>query len=153
LIFEQPGRAEHAIRFAHESGIRLKASFDRLLDDGAIVDLKTARDPSRLGFRRALAEYGYHRQAAIYCQGRDQYVGPRDWPSHYFVVVGNEPPHECAVYIVGQRSLEHGAQQIADLLQRLRDLRDYGVPEAWHGAGHAEPCEIDLPEWEFSREV
>jgi len=115
----------------------LKARADMLLSNGIAVDLKTAADASPRGFAAAMARYGYHCQAAMYCDAFsvDRFV---------FVAVENKPPFAAGVYHLDEASLELGRQQYRAALEGIAQCEHEGV----YPLGYGEQ-EISLPNWAF----
>jgi hypothetical protein len=80
-----------------------------------IVDLKTTNDARESKWvRSAYWDYGYHIQAAHYCNGMSQITGT---PQHefYFVTVESERPYGVIVYKVPKHTLNVGFEEINDL--------------------------------------
>jgi len=123
-----------------ETSVELKARADMLLDDGVIVDLKTAADASPRGFAAACARFGYHVQAAMYLDafGEDKYT------RFAFVACETKPPFACGVYWLDEASIELGRQQYRHALEMLRVYRE---AISWP-IGYGEQ-EISLPNYAF----
>ncbi len=154
-IIEHARAFEHAVSWIDSRGVGLKAMFDILEITGDIGDLKTSKDPSYKGFQRAIWDYRYDRQAALYMTARALYLPDaeaelveRGSMGFRWIVVGNEPPHECYVYELGQRTYEIGVRSINESIQRLSDALAFrDEPAMWHGSGYEEVKVIDLPAW------
>jgi hypothetical protein len=119
------------------TGIKLKARADMTLGRSVVVDLKTAADASPRGFSAAMARYGYHCQAGMYCEafGADEFA---------FVVVENKPPFACGVYRLDEASLELGRQMFRQALAGIARCEHEGVWPVGYGAQ-----EISLPAYVF----
>jgi hypothetical protein len=134
FALESDGPTEYAIRWRDPlTGLWVRNLIDKLVPsdgllgpDGLVhpdilVNLKTAADRSPEGFAKAVTNLGYHRSSALYVQGAREALGYES-PTELFVVVGKEPPHEVACYILDAAALELGARQNAadmlDLAQR-----------------------------------
>ena len=122
------------------TGIPLKARADMLLDDGVIVDLKTAADASPRGFAAACARYGYHIQAAMYQDG----FGEDKYERFCFVAIETKPPFAAGIYWLSEASLELGRQQYR---RALAEIAPYHKGDHWP-LGYGE-LELDLPAWAF----
>jgi hypothetical protein len=72
-----------------------------------VLDLKTTQDARARGFERTVAEYGYHRQEALYREGLYEIGEPE--PSFVFAVVEKEPPYLCALYTLDAEAVRRGA--------------------------------------------
>jgi hypothetical protein len=119
LLFDSPGRNELAVRWQDECGVWLKCSFDRLLDCGIDLNLKTSRDPSPESWSRDAFRFGYHRQSELYRRGKEKFFPSGET---FHVVVGTEPPHQVAVYEIGINEImlakEENDHDLASLAQR-----------------------------------
>jgi hypothetical protein len=119
------------------TGIKLKGRADMLRSDGVCIDLKTTVDASPNGYPRAIARYGSHVQAAMYC---DAFNCER----FVFVAVENKPPFAAGIYTLDEASLELGRQQYHAALAGIARCEREGV---WP-QGYGEQ-EIGLPAWAF----
>lgn len=134
--------AEYAVEVSRfwvdeATGIKLKGRADMLRSDGVCIDLKTTVDASPHGYPRAIAKYGLHIQAAIYCDafGCDRFI---------FVAIENKPPFAAGVYHLDEASLELGRQQYRAALEGIAQCEHEGV----YPVGYGEQ-EISLPNWAF----
>ena len=105
-----------------------------------ICDLKTTRDAA--DFERAIANYGYDRQAAFYLRGA-QILG-YDMESFFFVAVETEPPYGVRAAPLDKDTLEDGRKQIEQLLAELAEceLKDTQ-------SGYKHPDTFAKPKWAF----
>ena len=88
-----------------ETKVLCKGRLDWLTDK-AIPDIKTAEDVEPAGFKRAIYDYGYHIQAALYTDGMAALTGQkRDF---IWVVARSQPPHRVKVYKAGPATLAAG---------------------------------------------
>ena len=114
-----------------------------------IIDLKTTEDASCEGFSRSMYNYRYHVQAAWYLKGYEAVTGEK--PAGFvFVAVEKKPPHEVAIYITNDVTLDLGAKEAA------ADLDVYAACAAsgnWYGYGGEtnDVMTIDLPAWAIKR--
>lgn len=133
FLFEQPGNAEASV-FATDpdTGLDLRCRFDFLPDPTAHrqigVDLKSARDASRVGFARAAADHRYDVQRGHYVDTLS-YTG-RDLEGFAFVVVEVEPPHLVAVRPLNPQFEEIGTKDARRARRILRECLDTGT---WPG--------------------
>src|SRR6266478_9086745 len=83
---------EHSLAWLdEESNVLLRSRQDFYTDD-IIIDLKTTKDSSPHAFARAVAEYNYHRQAALACDGLTA-LTKRNYNNVILFVVDKTPPH------------------------------------------------------------
>lgn len=112
LLVEVAGAWEVSV-FSEVDGVPSRCRFDRLLDDGTAVDLKTTKEPpSPKDLARAVINYGYDIQRAHY-----ETVGEAagiDIQRFMFVFVQSVAPHHVTVVELDDAFLERGHQ--------LRDL-------------------------------
>ena len=129
-----------------ETGVLCKARWDRHSPEiagGAIVDLKTTKDASPREFTRAIYNFGYHRQAAMYLMGAKALSLP---VRHYSIIaVEKVPPFGVAVYRITEGTVDASEDQVKALLRRYAEckekdefpdypdeVRDISVPDwAW----------------------
>lgn len=130
------------------SGIGCKAKPDKFFPESSIggrvmMDLKTADNPSPEAFRRDMANYGYHRQAAFYIEG-GKIAFDFGYVQFLFLVIGKKPPHETIVYELHPQALKDGRLENQSLLIDLAECRASGN---WTGRWSSEPQMIGLPKW------
>lgn len=128
------------------TGLTCKGRIDRVaVIDGEpwLLDLKTTRDASPFKFSRAVAEYGYHRQAAFYIDGARALGSAVS--KFAFIAIEKEPPFAVAVYELDPASIEQGRMECAALLRKYKACVESGI---WPGySAKVEPLRI--PEWAF----
>lgn len=112
LLVDASGGWEVSV-FADVEGVPSKARFDRLLDSGIGVDLKTTKaGPGEYALTRAVLDYGYdlqwrHYEAVAAAAGIQL-------EAFYFVFVQNVPPHHVTVVELDEAFAARG--------EALRDL-------------------------------
>lgn len=143
-LLNQSGQAETTHMWTDEAtGLQCKCRPDWLLDDGSlIVDLKTTEDASPAGFRKSIANFRYHVQAAWYLDGLERATGKR--PEQFlFVAVEKKPPHAVAVYAADVEMVAAGAAAAARDLEVLATCKQ---ANAW--PAYSDQIEsISLPPW------
>jgi hypothetical protein len=116
------------------------------LDEGVIlVDVKTAQDASPAGFAKAVANFGYHRQAAWYVNGYEQASGRRVL-GFVFAVVESNYPHAAAAYMLTDEDTERAGADNRRLLDLYVACKR---ANAWPGYPSAIQ-QLALPPWTFS---
>lgn len=136
-------KAERQVSLVAEgpSGVLLKGRPDAMLPEmGIIADLKTTRAPEPqytlkdgLPYWPDVRKYGYHRQAALYCDLASQLYG-REFSEFYFVAVGNEPPSDVVIYQVGPELLNEGRESYRAMLARWVQCHE---SDHWPGAAES----------------
>lgn len=98
---------EHSLAWIDEdSNVLLRSRPDFYTQD-IIIDLKTTKDSTPAAFSRAVAEYGYHRQAALACAGLNTLTG-RNYDNVILFVVDKTPPYFARCYVLNQSALQQG---------------------------------------------
>jgi hypothetical protein len=141
LLIDEPGSPEVSV-FAKVDDVKMKCRFDRLLDDGTPVDLKTTKNRAgRQQIARAIIDYGYEVQADHYEQVGEA-AGLSLASKMQFCFVQNEPPYAVTV-----------ADLDDDWYQRGRTLRDIALDRILHPT-MVEPYEgavgvlnLSMPRW------
>ena len=144
FLLQRPGQAEQTYLWTDEAtGLECKCRPDWMTTDGQlIVDLKTTEDASPAGFRKSVANFRYHVQAAWYLDGLERATGKR--PEQFiFVCVEKKPPHAVAVYAASAEMVATGAITAEADLARLALCKEAGD---WPGYSNQIEV-IDLPPW------
>ncbi len=106
----QEGQApciEHSLAWVDdEHNVLLRSRPDFYTND-LIIDLKTTKDSTLNAFSKAVAEYAYHRQAALACAGLKALTG-RDYTNVILFVVDKNPPHFVRCYVLNQSAIMQG---------------------------------------------
>lgn len=121
-------------RYWSRSGVDVKALLDAT-DGEIVVEVKTARDASEVGFARAIRQYSYHLQAAWYLEA----IGANVF---YMIVVENEPPYCTAVYRLADRAIDIGRQKMEDALALWKWCNENGTWPGYQPFGDIQ--EIDI---------
>lgn len=148
LILDREGHCEQSIRWKDHTGLPMKARMDKILLPPAkiIADIKTAIDITPAGFGKAMANFGYHRQAALYQDGARAVFG-EDF-AFVFIVVGKEEPFECACYIVDDDALAQGRRENRRLIEELNQRAASGDWSSRYAAGLQT---VGLPRWAINQ--
>jgi exodeoxyribonuclease VIII len=85
-----------------------------------IVDLKTTRDASPAAFRRQIADYGYHIQAAMIQDAILNITGIliKDF---IYLAIEKEPPFALGIYQLDDKSIEYGKDEYKKLLFKYKE--------------------------------
>ncbi len=122
-----------------ETGIRCKGRIDKMCPTiGAFADLKTT--PELESFPRSFARYSYHRQMAFYQAGYAVLNGELLTP--WIVAIEKQPPYCVQSAPVHELDIEQGAQEFAELLEKLASCREL---DEWPGP--ESPDSWELPAW------
>jgi len=144
MLLNLPGVAESTHMWVDNThGLSCKCRPDWLTKDGAIVvDLKTTKSAKVQDFKRSVADYRYHVQAAWYLHGLEQATGRR--PEQFiFICVETTAPYAVAVYAADAEMVDRGHQQAMRDLARLAECK-----AANHWPSYSEQIEmLSLPGW------
>lgn len=136
------GLFETVIRWTDpETNLPCKAKPDWRLDERRILlDLKTCRSIDGRRFGSEVARYGYYCQSAHYSNGIYNALGWR--PERVLIVaVEKDAPHDVGIFELTFEDLQIGADEVADLLRRVKDCQDSGQ---WPGRYTTEQA-VQLP--------
>lgn len=127
-----------------------KARADRIAQVGGgeiLIDLKThsgAVSPSEI--ERTVARFGYHRQAAWYCDGYER-IAEKPCHGFYFIFISTTAPY---MVTAGKMSDEACAIGWGDCLKAERLLHECEESGKWPGYADS-LIEIDLPAWAYRK--
>ena len=126
-----------------DHGVMLRSRPD-FFTNTLIIDLKTTKDSSPMAFSRAVAEYGYHRQAALACDGLTKLTG-RTYDQVMLFVVDKNPPHFVRCYVIHQAAIDQGRMEYKEAARIYSECLYTNV---W--PGYPEVIEeIDIPSWAY----
>lgn len=140
-VLERVTVREHSIFWTTKDGYRLKCRMDAAQElDGQIIDLKRTARTER-DFWRAVKDFAYHRQAALYCAGFKALYGVR--ARFHFLIVQSEPPYECCIRTLPLDALKLGHAENKETLKQLYECRRGA--RRWVTDGYEQIRELDLP--------
>ena len=144
------GQSEVSMFWADpDTGIECKGRLDWVDQmSNVVVDVKTCRDASPIGFGRQSAQLGYHLQAAHYSNGYRAVTG-RDPKRYVIVAIESTAPHDVVVYDLPRELIDAGREQLSELLHKLKTCRD---SDTWPGIGEGKVQTLELPAWAFPEE-
>jgi len=109
---------EHRIDF-NFCDVDMRCKLDRILvDTGLILDIKTTRDVRPDSFKYSCRDFGYVRQAALYCEAAKQKYG-RDF-RFIFACVATSSPYSIALYELSDVDLQSGLAEAETLLTEYK---------------------------------
>ncbi len=132
-LFVAAGMNEATLIWDDPSGLRMKARADRLVSEFqgqlCVCELKRARDASPWGFGKAVWDYRYDMQLAMYGRGLDAIYGEAQ-RSSVFVVCEPSAPYACATYELGAEEMAIGRRDLEVALQSYAQAQQTGE---WRG--------------------
>lgn len=135
------GDAEVSV-FADLNEMACKSRIDFVREGGILVDLKTTADASPEAFARSCANFGYHRQAAMYRDiARTAGIAHEDF---VFVCVEQKPPYLVACYQLNAEAEEQGRREYRHALDIWRRCVETGE---YPGIANELITSISLPRW------
>ena len=147
---ELKGKSEQSF-FCKDTGeteLELKCRPDFMLDDGSlIIDIKTTTDASPNGFKKSLANFRYHVQAAWYLEVVEKATGRRP-EAFIFVAVEKQRPFSTAVYVADEECIRIGMEQAREDLMNIAKWKNTGIYPGYSSQAEM----ISLPKWMLPRE-
>ena len=109
---------------------------------GAIIDLKTTRNTAgQRDVERAIANFGYHQQAAWYSDGLAAITGSQ--PDYVFFFLEKKPPYECRAWQADHETIIAGRKMYRRAMDTYAQCVQTGE---WHGWPDTVDM-ITLPNW------
>lgn len=128
--------------FADLDGTACKSRIDFIREGGILVDLKTTADAAPDAFARSCANFGYHRQCAMYRDIATAAGIPHD--DFVFVCVETKPPYLVACYQIDAEAEEHGRREYRHAIDIWRRCVESGE---YPGIANELITSISLPRW------
>lgn len=126
------------------SGLLCKALVDVDNEEADILaDLKSAKDISEWGFKRAINSHGYHRQLAFYQNGGISHGRRRE--NLKWIAQENHAPWDVAIHEPHPDKVAVAARQLYEYLQEIAKCKAEGE---WPGIGGKGPIVHEPSEWE-----
>lgn len=140
-----PGRYELSIfTMDPDTEEATRVRFDKYLDNGWIMDLKSTTDASPIAFAKQVVNFRYHAQAAFYIDN-GIWAG-LDIKGFIFIAVEKKSPYGVAAYLLDPEGLDRGRE-----IYR-RDLALYALckqNQSWPDYGKNKVNLLTLPRWAF----
>ena len=147
---ELKGKSEQSF-FCKDTGdtdLELKCRPDFMLDDGSlIIDIKTTTDASPNGFKKSLASFRYHVQAAWYLEVVEKATGRRP-EAFIFIATEKQRPFSTAVYVADSDCIRIGMEQAREDLLNIAKWKNIGIYPGYSSQAEM----ISLPKWMLPRE-
>jgi hypothetical protein len=130
-----------------ETGLMLKCRMDHVVPGKVrtLADLKSTRSAAPRDFSRAIVDYGYDMQSAMYIDGWASVRGEPLDP--LLIAVESDSPHACAVYRPDDATIEVGRREYRDILRAIVRVRG-GESPTWYGDG---VLSIGAPTWHINK--
>ncbi len=107
-----------------------------------LLDLKTTEDATPAAFSRSVARYGYHQQAAWYCDGWTAATG-EPVLGFVFGAVESAWPHAAASYLLDDAALIKAREHIRSMVALHAECTRTGI---WPGIA-SDITTLSLPAW------
>jgi len=155
LLSPGVGVAERSIYWTHaETGVRIRVRPDWLIlrpNLAVIVDLKTTTDASPKACSKAIANYAYHQQGALYVDGVYAAYNPAD-VRFFFVFQSKRAPYLVTVRELGDQDQEIGRARNEKALHIYAECEANDEWPDWTGPVTEIP-QITMPTWETLRQT
>lgn len=147
-LLAKPGHNElSGFSIDPETGLTCKHRFDKLLNNGIAIDLKTTVDARSDAFSRAIFNYNYHVQAAFYMDQHEWITGI-ELADFIFIVVESESPYACKMYRLDPESIDVGRATYRKALDEYVKCKQSGIWPAYQNDGVEE---ISIPKWAMNK--
>jgi len=153
-LFDRTGKGELSLFWTDaDTGVWCRGRLDWLPDRTSgqrliAVEYKTCRSAAPDAISRAIADFGYHQQAAHYLAGI-RALGLDETPAFVHVFQEKTPPFLVHVVEIDAYALSIGAAKNRRALQIYRECTDTGQ---WPGYGDL-VTSISMPAWAENREA
>lgn len=130
-----------------DTGVLIRVRYDLLTVSGISVDVKKCQDARPDEFSRAIFNYGYDLQAALYSDAFEWATG-KPLGAFEFAAVEQEMPHGHKLYLPDETVIQEGRRQYRealDLFARCERSDD------WPGITCDGPELISLPSWRVAQ--
>lgn len=150
LLDPDSGRPEQTLVWRDvETGIWCRALLDWLRHPVPgrplwVVDYKTAHSASPTAVEKAVADFGYHRQGAWYCDGARVLGLSTGDPAFLLIAQMKSPPYLVAVYQIRPDELDRGRVANRRAMHVWRACREQG---RWPGYADESVLPLSLPVW------
>jgi hypothetical protein len=142
VVLSAKGYTELPVQFEID-GIGCKSKIDYLSDNHEIVfDLKTTQSAKPDDFASSVVKFGYHRQAAFYCEAVRRIYGTE--PRFIFCAVSTQYPYLCGCYELDEQAIGLGRIEIDGLLNEYKQRLE---ANDWSSEFTKGINVISLPKW------
>lgn len=143
------GHAEESLFWADPiTNVLCKARPDFLHDKKIIVDIKSTSDCSPESFRRDMASFMYHVQAALYLDGASA-VFEHEFEEFVIIACEKNPPFAVNCFHLGQETIDEGRALYFKALKILKQCQESGKYPAYDDS---KIQLLGLPTWGFRSE-
>ena len=150
------GIAERSIYWTHPAtGVRVRVRPDWLIvrpDVTLVVDLKTAADASPDGFSKAIENYSYHQQGALYLDGVEAAGLAPEGARFLFVVQSKKAPYLITVRELKDQDQDIGRGRNEEALRRYAECVATDEWPDWTGPVDTIP-QIGMPSYATLRQA
>lgn len=114
-----------------------------LWGDGIMTDVKKTQDARAPAFERAIMNYRYHVQAALYADAWEWATGEKV-REFRFLAIEEQPPHAVKIYRIDDTALAEGRRMYREALDLYARCLER---DEWPAYDCSEPELIGLPSW------
>jgi hypothetical protein len=147
---DKPGQSEVSLfTKCPAAGLNVRVRFDRITDDGYVIDLKSTKSADPEEFSKAIYNFRYHVQDAIYSDAYEWHTGEK-LKGFVFLAVESDVPHVSMPYELDDISKSIGRAEYRKNLETLAECLRTGNWPAYPTVGDEAEL-ISLPEWAILR--
>ncbi len=148
-LLDAPGDYQPVIHWTDEAtGVDCKAKLDKLLADRRfIIDLKGMESADPEDFAKSAANFGYHRQAAMYQDAVEALGFPR--PKFVFIVCEKVAPWRVETIELDEEFVELGRRQVRRALETYASCLARGE---WRREKFGQTHTVEAPGWALAQE-
>lgn len=142
-ILESPGYSElAAFAVDPETGVFIRAKFDRITEDGRVIDLKKTQDCRERPFQQSVYKYRYHCQEAMYSHVYELAAG-KPLEQFSFLAVEEQPPCANILWTLDSLAKDVGRREYREALNHYAQCDATGE---WPTYAESSGL-LSLPEW------
>lgn len=130
-----------------ETGVMVRIRPDIIAGGGVLIDLKKTQDARAPAFERAIMNYRYHVQAALYMDAW-RWASGDSTLSWQFLAVEEQPPHAAKIYELDDTALAEGRKLYREALDQYAHCLER---DEWPAYPCDEPELIGLPSWRVAQ--
>lgn len=131
-----------------ETGLLVKCRFDRLMESGFDLDIKTTSCAAPFEFGKQIGDLGYYFSAAFYAMVYSWATGEKLRGRRYGAIE-TVSPFNVEAYRQADEGMRQGMKEVRRCLNKYAECLESGV---WHGYSAGEEQFIDIAPWRIEED-